>query len=112
MATITSLFEIPLTPQNQNVTVTLGGVAYELVIKYCRGDLAVWMMDVLDPNSQAPIAAGIPLVTGTNLMRQLKYLGIGGAGTFFGVYSDAAIDAPPTYTNLGIQSHLVYGTAK
>ena len=109
MTTILSLFEIPLSAQNQEVTVTLGGVSYTLVFRWLRGDLAMWAMDVIDPSTLLPIAAGLAVVTGTDILRQLKYLGIGGPNAFMATYTDGSLDSPPTFQNLGSQGHVVYG---
>jgi hypothetical protein len=60
--------------------------------------------DVFD----APLVNGIPLVTGTDLFGQFRYLGIGG-GLPMIVMTIAVGRSPdeiPTYENLGIDRHV------
>jgi hypothetical protein len=47
----------------------------------------------------------MPLVTGIDLLRQYRYLGIPGSMI---VYTDGDPDAPPTLENLGNESNLYY----
>jgi hypothetical protein len=106
-----SIFEIPLSPQQQSMAISLNGVTYNLTFNFrdSQGtDLSVlpqgWVMDLADQNGNLMIGA-IPLVTGSNLLGQFAYLGIGGA---LFVYSDGTPDDVPTYANLGVSSHLVF----
>lgn len=94
-----STFEIPLTPVPQTFFVSLVGTQYQFTLQW--RDPAGWFLDIADSSSN-PIVSGIPLVTGVNLLHQYLYLGL---GFELWVQTDAA-DAPPTYTNLGITSHL------
>lgn len=96
---MSSKFEIPLTPVPQAFNVSLVGVQYKFTLQW--RDPAGWFLDIVD-SSGNPIASGIPLVTGANLLGQYGYLNF---GFELWVQTDAA-DAPPTYTNLGSTSHL------
>lgn len=96
---MSSKFEIPLTPVPQSFFVSLVGVQYQFTLQW--RDPAGWFLDIGDANS-SPLVSGIPLVTGVNLLAQYAYLRF---GFELWVQTDAA-DAPPTYTNLGTQSHL------
>ncbi|MBV8159141.1 MAG: hypothetical protein JO278_15885 [Dyella sp.] len=60
-----------------------------------------WFLDIADAAGNA-LVSGIPLVTGVDLLAQYSYLAF---GFELWVQTDAA-DAPPTFTNLGTDSHL------
>lgn len=102
---MTNYSEIPLTPSPQVLTTALSGVTYTLTIKW-NTVAECWMMDIGD-QSNNPLVQGIPLVTGSDLLAQFEYLGIGGALT---VQTDNDPAAIPTYTNLGTTGHLFYAT--
>jgi hypothetical protein len=106
-------FEIPLTPAQQSMAISLNGTTYNLTFTYRDTTLGSdqvdglpvgWIMDFADQDGNLLIGA-IPLVTGCNLLGQYAYLGIGGA---MFVYSDGTNDTTPTYANLGVGSHLVF----
>jgi hypothetical protein len=98
-------FEIPLINQPQLLGVTLNGVGYQLRVIW--NDFSqCWVMDLLDGDGN-PIIQGIPLVTGTDLISQFKYLVIGGQ---FIVQSDNDTDVVPTFTSLGDTGHLYFVT--
>jgi len=113
MSGTTYVYEIPLSPTPQTFSVTLAGSAYTFRLIY-RGtvlsgiaaDLCGWVLDIGD-GSGSPIACGIPLVTGTDLIGQYRYLGIGGNGSLV-VQTDGNPTAVPTFANLGTTSHLYY----
>lgn len=97
-------YEIPLTPQAQTFSVTLAGAAYEMTLTW-RDAPALgggWFLDIADQSGNALIQ-GVPLVTGADLLAQYDYLGLG-----FQLYvqSDGDPTAVPTYTSLGVTSHL------
>jgi len=97
--------EIPLSATPQRFRITLAGVAYGLTVKW--NSLAqAWFLDIADANN-APLASGLPFVTGADLVAQLDYLGIVGKLV---VASDDNFDAPPTFDNLGTNSHLYFIT--
>lgn len=100
-------FEIPLTPQAQVFDIQLAAVTYRLRVVWNDSPLGGgWVADIADA-SEIPIAHGIPFVTGTDLLAQLRYLGIGGGLL---VQTDSAPNAVPTFTNLGLQGHLYFIT--
>jgi len=96
-------FEIPLLPQNQRFGIFLSGASYTLEVRWNKFSNS-WSMDVYNVNN-LPILLGVPLVTGSDLLAQFAYLGIGGQMI---VQSDGDAGAVPTYTNLGSISHLYY----
>ena len=101
---MTSVYEIPLSGKPQQVQVLLANVQYLLTFIWRAG--VGWVLDLADVNGNA-IVQGIPLVTGTDLLGQYRYLGIGGSLV---VNTDAAPNAVPTYDNLGTSSHLYFVT--
>jgi hypothetical protein len=104
--TIKTIFEIPLQPNPQQFPITLGGLDYELTVKWNTAN-STWVLDIAD-TSNNPIVGGIPLVTGLDLLEQYAYLGIGGALV---VQTDASFFNQPTYANLGTGSHLYFVTS-
>ncbi|GAQ30205.1 hypothetical protein SAMD00023378_3888 [Ralstonia sp. NT80] len=95
-----STFEIPLTSVPQDFTITLVGVVYKFALTW-RDLAGSWFLDITDASGN-PLLSGIPLVTGVNLLAQYAYMAF---GFELWVQTDAA-DAPPTFTNLGTESHL------
>lgn len=98
------VFEIPMTPTPQSFGIKLGQTAYQMAVKWADAVGGGWSMDLADAAGRA-IANGIPLVTGANLFAGLEYLGLTGA---LAVQTDHDTDAPPTFLNLGLASHLFY----
>ena len=95
-------FEIPLTPAAQTFLIALAGVQYQMTLQWRDAvNNGGWVLDIADASGN-PLVGGIPLVTGVNLLAQYEYLEIEAE---LWVQTDAA-DVVPTYTNLGIQSHL------
>lgn len=102
---MTTISEIPLTPQPQAFNVALGDTTYRLRFGVANVEEGGWFMDIGDPVSGAFIVCGIPLVTGVDLLAPYAYLGIGGA--LFVV--TAGIPAQvPGYADLGVTSKLYY----
>lgn len=100
---MSTVFEIPLSPTAQKFNIDLLDVNYELRVVWNPAS-ACWVLDIADTNS-VPIACGIALVTGADLMGQLAYLGLGGGLL---VATDASLQAVPTYDNIGSSSHLFF----
>lgn len=100
-----STFEIPLQPTPQRFAISLAGVTYEITVTW-NAATACWIMDVADQNS-VPIVGGIPLLTGSDLLEQFQYLGLGGA-----MYSQTDTDPwqVPTFDDLGSTGHLYFVT--
>lgn len=104
MATAT-FFEIPTTAEAQAFTITLNGVSYIMYLIYRDTDMGGWVLDIADSNNNF-LVAGIPLVTGCNLLDQYAYLGIN--GTLI-ASTDGDFLTPPTFENLGTKGHLWFG---
>lgn len=95
---MSTVFGIPLqvgTPQT--FSIALSGVTYQLTFLYRNNDLGGWTVDIADDRGN-PIAQGIPLVTGADLLAQYKHLGFGGS---LYVQTTSNPDAVPTFDNLG-----------
>src|ERR1022692_2999893 len=97
--------EIPLSPQAQSLNVTMAGVSYYLTFTYRNCTEGGWFLDIADQN-QNPLVQGIPLVTGCDLVAcypDKKF----GFSLIVLTYNDSA--APPTFANLGVDSHVYFG---
>ena len=99
-----AFYEIPLSPKAQALTVSLPGGDYRLRFVCANVEEGGWIMDIAT-SADEPLACGIPLVTGADLLGQYGYLNLGGA---LYVASDGVPDAVPTFANLGVRSHLYF----
>lgn len=108
MATI---WEVPLVPHAQKVRVAIGGIFYTLHLKY-NSVCDCWMMDINDTSDAIPIVHGVAVVTGTDLMGQFRYLGIGGGlpMTVMTTGVGRSPDEIPDYYNLGVDGRLFFMT--
>lgn len=96
-----SVREIPLSPKNQSVSVVLLNVTYTFTVNW-RSPL--WYLDIADAAGN-PILLGVPLVTGVDLLKQYRHLGLGWSLI---VKTDGDFYADPTKNNLGTISHLYF----
>lgn len=102
---MSTTYEIPLTPEAQNFSISLAGVSYQLSLKW--GTFAnAWLLDIADADG-APVLSGIPLVANTDLLSPYAYMNFGGQIV---ALTDNALDVPPTYDNLGTTGHLYFVT--
>jgi Domain of unknown function (DUF6983) len=99
-----TIYEIPLSGDNQTFKISLGGVLYRLTLVY-RGP-GGWVLDIADVNG-GPLVAGIPLVTGIDLLAQYAHLGFAGA---LRVQGAAHPDDVPDFDNLGAGARLYWVT--
>jgi len=99
-------FEIPLSPEPQRFTITLGGVDYRLTVQYRKAGGAGWVLDNDDATNQ-PLVSGLTLVTGVDLLGQYRHLQFGGRLWVQGAENP---DDVPTYDDLGIGSHVFWVT--
>lgn len=98
------IIEIPLTPRAQRFSITLGENVYQMRVMYNEAGEGCWNLDI-GTQAGALLVAGIPLITGVNLLSQHAYLGFGG-GLY--VTTDRGAGETPTFTGLGITSHLYF----
>lgn len=101
-----TIFTIPLVAIPQTFVIDLAGVTYNLTNKWNDSPDAGWVLDIAD-SAQNPIVAGLPLITGCNVLEGLGYLGINGE---LWVYTDGDSSEVPTLTNLGSNSNLYFTT--
>ena len=102
MPTIVEILAQP--SQAQRFSVTLAGTAYNMRLTYDIAQDGCWILDIGDANG-ALLVAGIPLVTGVDLLAQYAYLGFGGALI---VTTDRGAGEVPTFDGLGATSHLYF----
>ncbi len=102
-----SVFILPMEADPQVFTITLAGVNYILTCKWNDAADAGWVIDLADEETNTPIVANVPLITGADCLSGLEYLGIN--GSLF-VYTDGDQNAVPNYNNLGVESNLYFVT--
>lgn len=95
---------VPLTPEPQAFGITLAGTSYRLTVRWCAAAEGGWLLDVADVDD-APLVAGIPLVTGVDLLDPYPEIGIGG---MLWLYSTTEL--PPAYDELGDVVQLIFET--
>jgi hypothetical protein len=102
---LSTITEIPLTPSQACVfTITLAGVLYNMRLTYNVAQDGCWILDIGDAN-QVPLVAGIPLVSGVDLLAQYAYLSFGGSLV---VTTDRGAGEVPTFDGLGATAHLYF----
>lgn len=98
---MTTVYEIPLSPQSQTFSIALAGTTYGFDVHW-NAQNASWIIDISDASGNA-IVSGIPMVTGCNLLAPYAYLGFGFALV---AQTDNSPDTVPTFDTMGITSHL------
>lgn len=96
-------YEIPMQPFAQTLQVALGGVTRNLGVSW-NAISSSWSLDIADVAGN-PLIQGISLVTGSDLLSQFDYLGIG--GKLF-VQTDGAPNLMPDFSTFGKLSHLYF----
>lgn len=96
--------EIPLSPDAQKFSIPLGILTYQLTVKWSDAPNGGWFLDIADADGE-PLAGGLAMITGADLLEQHKSLNIPGQLI---VQTDHDTNAVPTYENLGINSHLYF----
>jgi hypothetical protein len=97
---------IPATPQS--LQISINGVTYTMKVRFCV-PANCWMLDLSDVSGNNPILQGIPLITGTDLLSQFAYLGLGFSLL---VQSNNDPTAVPTFASLGLTGNLYVLTAQ
>lgn len=99
------IFEIPLEKSTpQKFQIDIAGATYRMTLKYYDAPDFGWALDISDINDK-PLVLGAPIVTGADMLEQLKYLGINGR-LWSQTMGDP--DAPPTFESLGDTSKLFF----
>ncbi len=101
-----TIFEFPLSPNAQQMTVPIGGS--ELTFRFAWADSpdGGWFVDISRLDG-TPLVRGLPLTAGENVLQKFDYLGIGGA---IYVQTDADPLIEPTYDNLGLNGRVLLVT--
>lgn len=102
MTRIVELNVIPSRPQS--FVQELGGTTYNFRLTYNTERDGSWVLDIGDAN-QVPIIAGIPLVSGVDLLGQHRHLGFKGSLI---VTTDRGAGEVPTFDGLGVTSHIFF----
>lgn len=100
-------FIIPLVNIPQIFNISLAGVNYNMTVKWNEFDEGTWLFDLENSDTNTPLLFGAPFVTGTNLLANLEYLGIGGSLI---VYTNGDPSLVPTFDNLGSDANLYFLT--
>lgn len=106
--TVFTSFKLPLVNTPQTFGVNISGVDYILTCKWNDSPDAGWVLDIAD-SSANPIVCNVPLITGTDCLNGLEYLGIG--GSFYVVTNGSSPTDVPTFENLGVESNLYLQTS-
>jgi hypothetical protein len=107
---VSTISELPLIPRTQTLRTDMAGTTYTLHFRYNRA-CGSWVMNVGDADDVL-ILGGIPLVTGTDLFGQFRYMGIGGGIPMIVMTIGPGVspDTVPTYENLGIDGRVFFKT--
>lgn len=108
--TASSILGLPLqVGVPQTFGIQLSGVVYQLTFLYRNdpGGNPGWFMDVSDANGVA-LAQGLAVVTGADVLGQLKHLGFGGALVGQTISNP---DSLPTFANFGDDFRLFWAAA-
>lgn len=103
-----TVYAIPLKPRAQTLEVDLGAAQYYVRLLYCdvlSGE-GGWILDVAS-SAGVILLAGLPLVTGGDLLEPYAYLGI---GVKLFVITPGMPYLVPSYTALGVTSLLCWTT--
>lgn len=103
-----TVYDVPTTSQPQSFSIQFpNGVTYTLRLQYLFAvNNPCWILDIEDALAN-PIACGLPLITGADLLAQLGSLGFD-CSMF--VTTDGDPTAPPSFYNLGTSAHLRIST--
>ncbi len=98
------IYKIPLTNIPQRFLISLSGRSLTIENRY-NAEARYWTISLFDGDTGDVIFTNMPLVTGTDLLRQYKHLGL--VGKLF-VLTDGDNNATPTEKSLGVDSNLYY----
>jgi hypothetical protein len=99
-----NIVELPLTAQPQILSLSLRGTTYRIKLAW-NVSTQCWVIDLAD-QSDTPLLCGVPLITGTDLLRQFRYLGIG--GQIVVISNQKPPDVVPSFDDLGITGHVYF----
>ena len=99
-----AVVEIPLTPEAQSFSITLGGVSYRMRLLFNDVEEGGWTLDIGDQGGVI-LLAGVPLIPGVDLLAQYAHMDWPGSLV---VTTDRDTGEIPTFDGLGITSHLYF----
>lgn len=102
-----SWYEIPLNGSDEQFTVSILGVSYQIRVTYRGNPYNTWVLDI-SLSSGSDLVLGIPLITGVDLLS--PFSAALGLGFSLFVSSDGDPTAVPTESTLGSTSHLYVRT--
>lgn len=98
-----AVYRIPLSSNQQIFEIDLKSKTYRLR-NYFNKFMGTWCIDLMDENGKDIIKCQ-PLVTGSNIFDQYRYLGIGG---IFLVLTDGDYDHLPDLDELGTTTNVYF----
>lgn len=102
---MSALFVIPLVNVPQRFTIELSGTEYIITSRW-NGAMPAWVLDIADATTEEVLIAGLPLVSGIDLLAQHKHVGI--PGRLLTSTCGCPMHMPPTLDNLGQDADLYY----
>lgn len=97
------VYQIDLKPEAQIFEIDLGKRTYKMKVYY-NSIMSTWMLDLYETNDTA-IVLGTPLVTGVNILENLRYKNIDGSLI---LYTEGDADHIPNKDELGTKSLLYF----
>ncbi len=98
-----SVYEIALAPTPMRFQLSLGGATWGFSTAYVDSENPHWSLSMFD-GAGNPLACGLPMVAGANILHGLDYIGF--PGVLF-ISTDGAPQESPNAATLGITSHLM-----
>jgi hypothetical protein len=105
LARYVDVVELPFTARPQRVTMYLGTYEFLIRLYWCK-PAGCWVIDFSDVDNNL-IAAGIPLVTGADLIEQFQYTPLRG-GRMIVMSTDRPPETIPGWGDLGITGHVYW----
>lgn len=100
-------FILPLENVPQTFQISLAGKNYNMTCRWNDAFEAGWEVDFSDADTGLSVVAGLPLVTGADILAGLEYLNFQGSLI---VFTDGDDFATPTLLNLGVESNVYFQT--
>lgn len=99
-----AIYKIPLNGGQEKFKVRFDGVQYYCTL-YWNYYEQNWFISFYLAEDNTPLMLSMPLVTGVDLLRQFRYLGLTGKLV---VYTNGGSFETPTYENIGTESNLYF----
>jgi hypothetical protein len=96
---------IPFSSRPEKFSITLNDRQLIIAVNW---NVRIWEITISDVLSQITLVAGLPLVTGCDILEQYEYLGLGG---IMFISQDSGSKDTPTFYNLGKDCNLFFNSA-